>query len=49
MRRCFQCSRHFEGTGEEREFNEHLGSKEHEDNRDKQQDPEEEALINKYT
>jgi hypothetical protein len=48
MRRCFQCSRHFEGANEEREYNEHLRSKEHEDNRTKKLDVTEQALIDKY-
>jgi hypothetical protein len=48
MRRCFQCSRHFEGKEEEREYNQHLSSKEHEDNRGKPLDSEEQALIDKY-
>lgn len=48
MRRCFQCSCHFEGNQEEREYNEHLGSKEHKDNRTKKLDVEEQALVDKY-
>lgn len=48
MRRCFQCSRHFEGNGEERDYNEHLRSQEHEANRTKKLDSEEQALIDKY-
>ncbi|HEX6826570.1 MAG TPA: hypothetical protein VF077_09680 [Nitrospiraceae bacterium] len=48
MRRCFQCLRHFEGNNEEREYYDHMGSKEHQDNRSKKLDPEEQALIDKY-
>lgn len=48
MRRCFQCSRHFEGDTEERDYNQHLSSKEHEDNRNKKLSAEEQALIDKY-
>ena len=48
MRRCFQCSRCFEGIVEEREYNEHLGSKEHKDNRNKKLDVVEQALVDKY-
>lgn len=48
MRRCFQCVKYFEGEDEEREYNEHLRSKEHSKNRNKKLAPDEESLVNKY-
>ncbi len=48
MRRCFQCTRHFEGNSEERDYNAHLSSQEHKDNRNKKLDVEEQSLIDKY-
>jgi hypothetical protein len=48
MRRCFKCCFHSEGSAEEQQYNEHLRSKEHEDNHGKQLDVEEQALIDKY-
>jgi hypothetical protein len=48
MRRCFQCSRCFEGTLEERDYNAHLVSQEHKDNRNKKLSADEQALIDKY-
>lgn len=48
MRRCFKCCFSSEGVKEEQQYNEHLRSKEHEDNRDTQLDVEEQALIDKY-
>lgn len=48
MRRCFQCCFSSEGTKEEQQYNEHLSSKEHKDNRNKKLDVEEQSLVDKY-
>ena len=42
---CVQCQRFF---AEDRDYFVHLTSQEHEDNRDKELDLEEEALLAKY-
>lgn len=49
MRRCFQCTRCFEGNNEERDYNAHLRSQEHRDNQEKKLEVEEQALVDKYT